>query len=74
MYLTEKDAQGTEHLAEQRSWLLIDLMAHYNFTPRTSLQLNLENVLDKKYHADITNGTRNYGTPRNITLMLKHNF
>lgn len=74
MYLTEKDTQGTEHLAEQRSWLLIDLMARYNFTPRTSLQLNLENVLDKKYYADITNGTRNYGTPRNITLMLKHNF
>lgn len=76
----DNDVPGTQNgkfvsrVAEQPPYVVIDLMARYHFSRQTSLQLNINNLFDKKYYSAISYGTRNYGTPRNVTLWLKHQF
>ncbi|MCQ4264149.1 TonB-dependent siderophore receptor [Stutzerimonas stutzeri] len=53
----------------QGAYSVVDLMAHYAFTPETSVSLNLNNALDEHYYTAI--GSRGwYGTPRNVTATL----
>lgn len=74
--------QGAEHYKgagpngetfDQGAYSVVDLMAHYAFTPETSVLLNLNNALDEHYYTAI--GSRGwYGNPRNVTATLVHAF
>ncbi|MCD4514374.1 TonB-dependent receptor [Brucella pseudogrignonensis] len=70
-------AEGTGWRAEQPAYAVVDLMAKYDFTPETTLQLNVNNVFDKEYYASL--GTARYysnfmGAARNFQLSLRHKF
>ncbi|WP_245480540.1 TonB-dependent receptor [Neorhizobium sp. NCHU2750] len=61
--------------AEQDGYAVVNLMARYDFTEQTALQLNVNNVFDEKYYSQINfYNTRNYGDPRNFTVKLTHKF
>jgi outer membrane receptor for ferric coprogen and ferric-rhodotorulic acid len=57
----------------QKSFGTVSLMARYAFTPRLSLQLNLNNLFDKKYYVNI-DGQGQFGTPRSAVAMLSYKF
>jgi outer-membrane receptor for ferric coprogen and ferric-rhodotorulic acid len=61
--------------AEQGSYTVVNLMARYDFTDQTALQLNANNIFDERYYSQVNfYSTRNYGDPRNFTLKLTHKF
>ena len=47
------------------------LMAKYDFSPAASLQLNANNVLDRKYYVLDEYDNTYYGTPANVSLTLR---
>jgi len=58
---------------DQAAFAVVGLMARYDFAPRLSLQVNLNNVFDKTYWAYFeTSGT--YGAPRNLRATLNYRF
>lgn len=68
-----KDAGPNDETFRQGDYSVVDLMAQYEFTPQTSVSLNLNNALDEHYYAAI--GARGwYGTPRSFTATLAHSF
>lgn len=62
---------------EQPAYAVFDVMAKYDFTENTSLQLNVNNVFNKEYYSAL-NTSAGYGffmgAPRNVKLTLKHSF
>ncbi len=59
----------------QSAYALVNLMARYDITEDTSLQLNIDNVTDEKYYSQIGFFDQyRYGAPRNATLTLKTRF
>ena len=59
----------------QSSYALVNLMARYDISEATSLQLNIDNVTDEKYYSQIGFFDQyRYGAPRNATLTLKTRF
>lgn len=72
-----RDSTGTsvQRHSEQNSYALVNLMARYEFTPTTSLQVNLNNVFDKTYLTQVAfYSTKSYGAPRNVLVTLSHKF
>jgi outer-membrane receptor for ferric coprogen and ferric-rhodotorulic acid len=68
-----KGAGPNDETFTQDPYSVVDLMARYDFTPQTSVSLNLDNVFDKTYYTAI--GTRGwYGTPRSATATLAFAF
>nr|WP_234464760.1 TonB-dependent siderophore receptor [Stutzerimonas stutzeri] len=68
-----KGAGPNNETFHQDDYAVVDLMAHYAFTPETSVSLNLNNALDEHYYTAI--GSRGwYGNPRNVTATLVHAF
>jgi len=63
--LTERVGQG--------AYALVDLMARYDLTGQTSLQLNIGNALDKRYMAS-SGDTYLWGEPRRVLVTLNHGF
>lgn len=66
-------------LRKQSSVALLNLMARYQFNKALSLQLNVNNVFDKKYANAITTvvtqpGGVIWGEPRNIQLTARYRF
>ncbi|MCH1919588.1 TonB-dependent siderophore receptor [Shewanella sp. A3A] len=64
---------------EQGAYSLVNLMARYDINDSMDIQVNVENLFDKKYYAymsaaDLTNSIYNYGTPRNFTVSFKYRF
>lgn len=57
--------------ARQNSYAVADLFAAWQFTPATSLRLNINNVMDKKYLRTVQFGAI-YGAPRTFGLTLEH--
>ncbi|MXO64303.1 TonB-dependent siderophore receptor [Altererythrobacter endophyticus] len=58
-----------------KSYALVNLMARYKLENGLSLQLNAENLFDKKYYSQI--GFYNqlaFGEPRNVTLTARYEF
>jgi outer membrane receptor for ferric coprogen and ferric-rhodotorulic acid len=55
-----------------------DLMAGYRVNENLDLQLNANNIFDRKYYSTIANsvsyGGDSYGTPRNMMLTAKYTF
>ncbi|BAP40931.1 TonB-dependent siderophore receptor [Pseudomonas sp. StFLB209] len=63
---------------EQGSYVLTDLMAGYKVNQNLDLQVNANNIFDRKYYASISNavtyGGDTYGAPRNLMLTAKYSF
>lgn len=61
--------------ATQPSYAVVGLMARYQVSPRLSLALNVNNVLDKTYMPGMGSyGTGVYGDPRNALLTANFKF
>ena len=58
---------------QQGSFAVVSLMARYAFSPKLSLQLNIENLFNKKYYSNI-DGQAFFGTPRNAVATLSYKF
>lgn len=58
----------------QKSYSLVNLMARYDLADNMNLQLNIANLLDKKYYSYLAYGSYRYGTPRDITLSFNYSF
>ena len=74
-YTFANNPLGQREKLKQDAYSLVNLMAKYQINPAMSLQLNLNNVLDKTYYSQI--GFSNqfaYGAPRNAMLTLKYDF
>ena len=71
-------ADGSSHRLEQGAYAITDLMAGYRVNKHMDLQLNANNVFDRKYYSAIANsvsyGGDSYGNPRNLMLTAKYSF
>ncbi|MBY6310574.1 TonB-dependent siderophore receptor [Alcaligenes faecalis] len=58
---------------EQNPYAVADLMVRYDFTPKVSATLNVNNVFDKHYYRYIAHerAYNYYGDPRNVMLTLR---
>lgn len=64
---------GLDERVGQPAYTVVDVMAAYAFNPKTSLQLNIGNLLDKANYSSSWSGYT-YGEPRKFTVALKHRF
>lgn len=72
---TVNPVSGLPERLEQDSYTLVSLMARYDFSDNTSLQVNADNLLDEAYHSQI--GFYNqlaFGAPRNVRASFKYRF
>lgn len=58
----------------QDSFITADLMAGYKVTKNLDLQLNINNLFDKKYYEGIGDNSMVYGDPINFTAGMKYSF
>jgi outer membrane receptor for ferric coprogen and ferric-rhodotorulic acid len=66
---------GTVGRITQPSYTLLNLMARYEFTPQTSLQLNIDNATDEKHYSQVGFFSQySWAEPRSVLLTLKHSF
>lgn len=67
---------GTSTLGgEQGSYALVSLLARYAITQKTSLAINVNNALDKKYALQKGDfDTVSYGAPRNVLVTLNYKY
>ena len=73
-YTMGRGPNGRERV-EQGSYALVDLMARYQINNQTSLQLNVNNLFNKKYYSQI--GFYNQGAwaePRNVMATLSYKY
>nr|WP_092621649.1 TonB-dependent siderophore receptor [Acinetobacter marinus] len=73
-YFSDISNGSGANLVEQDDYVLFNAMLGYQFDPNYSLQLNMKNILDKKYYDGIGANSMNYGEPRNTTLTFKYKF
>ncbi|MDC4566465.1 TonB-dependent receptor, partial [Acinetobacter baumannii] len=59
---------------EQDAITLANVMLSYQVDKNIKVQLNVENLFDKKYYEGIGANSMNYGTPRNATISMRYNF
>ncbi|WP_419767589.1 TonB-dependent siderophore receptor [Arcobacter sp.] len=59
---------------EQKGYFLVNTMANYKLNKNTLIQLNINNLFDKKYYEGVNSFGLTYGNPRNYTLTLKYKF
>lgn len=60
---------------QQDSYALVNLMARYNITDSTTVQVNVDNVFDETYYSQISFFSQyRYGAPRNFTISLTQKF
>lgn len=71
-----KDKAGPNgERSEQDSYYLVNLMTSYQLTGDAKVQLNINNLFDKKYYSSIDFYNQGFfGEPRNIELSLSYNF
>lgn len=67
---------GTSSLGgEQGSYALLSLMGRYSITDKSSVAINLNNVLDRKYALQKGDfDTVGYGAPRNVMVTLNYKY
>ena len=69
-------SSGLSLKGEQERYAVVNLMARYDFTPKVSATLNVNNLFDKEYlqGLDATFNTGIYAPTRNAWLNLRYNF
>ena len=67
------DGEGTWR-ARQGSYSVVDLFARYDVTKNVSLQANINNLFDKEYDTNVSNGGIVYGDPRNFSVSATYRF
>jgi outer-membrane receptor for ferric coprogen and ferric-rhodotorulic acid len=69
-------ATGELERVGQPAYALVDLMSRYDISQRLSVQLNVSNVLDKKYRSASHwwGAPYNYGEPRKVLLSMGYGF
>lgn len=69
---------GSTYRLQQGSYAVTDLMAGYQLTRNLDLQLNANNVFDRRYYTSISQsvdyGGDTFGAPRNLMLTAKYSF
>ncbi|WP_420848481.1 TonB-dependent siderophore receptor [Phytopseudomonas seleniipraecipitans] len=69
---------GGSYRLKQGAYAVTDLMAGYRVNKDLDVQLNANNIFDRKYYSTIANsvsyGGDVYGTPRNLMLTAKYSF
>ncbi|AIZ32697.1 TonB-dependent siderophore receptor [Pseudomonas parafulva] len=69
---------GSTYRLQQGSYAVTDLMAGYQVNRHLDLQLNANNVFDRRYYSSISKsvdyGGDNFGDPRNLMLTAKYSF
>lgn len=74
-YERTNSVTGNTERLEQSPYGLVNLMARYDFNDSTSIQLNVDNLLDKTYYSQIGYYSQyTYGEPLNATLKLTYRF
>jgi outer-membrane receptor for ferric coprogen and ferric-rhodotorulic acid len=58
----------------QDNFFVVDLMAKYDFSEKTSAILNVRNLFDKKYYSSTNVYSNAYGEPFNASLTLSYKF
>lgn len=68
-----KAGNGTSALRSQGSYAVVNALASYRLTPRTTLALNVNNLFDRTYYTRLggLNTYNSYGEPRNVSLTLR---
>ena len=78
MYNDIELLDGGNYRLKQGAYAVTDLMAGYRVNDNLDLQLNANNIFDRKYYSTIANsvsyGGDSYGTPRNMMLTAKYTF
>ncbi|NMZ48071.1 TonB-dependent siderophore receptor [Pseudomonas poae] len=78
MYNDLTVADGSSYRLKQGAYAVTDLMAGYQINQHLDLQLNANNIFDRKYYETIANsvdyGGDSYGAPRNMMLTAKYSF
>ncbi|CAN7393957.1 TonB-dependent siderophore receptor [Phenylobacterium sp. LjRoot164] len=60
---------------EQEAFALVNLMARYEITDTTVVQVNVDNLFDETYYSQISYFSQyRYGAPRNFTVSLTQKF
>lgn len=71
-------ADGSRYRLEQGGYAVTDLMAGYQVNRNLDLQVNANNVFDRRYYSSIASsasyGGDTYGNPRNLMLTAKYSF
>lgn len=67
-------SSGTTYRYGQSSFAVVGLMARYEFTPKVSLQVNVNNLFDKTYWSYYDSNSGTYGAPRNFLATLTYRF
>ena len=72
-------ANGSTYRLEQGAYAITDLMAGYALSEHVDLQLNANNIFDRRYYSAIGSSpvwgsTDTYGNPRNLMLTAKYSF
>ncbi|WP_411388697.1 TonB-dependent siderophore receptor [Pseudomonas sp. MPB23] len=71
-------ADGSTYRLKQGAYAVTDLMAGYKVNDHLDLQLNANNIFDRRYYSAIANsasyGGDSYGNPRNMMLTAKYSF
>ena len=74
-YTTALNPLGVSTDIVQGAYSLVNLMARYDFNPRLSLQLNVNNVTDKKYYGMFDAYDQiTFNEPRSATLTMNYRF
>ncbi|XHF33656.1 TonB-dependent siderophore receptor [Pseudomonas chlororaphis] len=78
MYNDIELLDGGNYRLKQGAYAVTDLMAGYRVNDNLDLQLNANNIFDRKYYSTIANsvsyGGDSYGSPRNMILTAKYTF
>ena len=71
-------ADGSTYRLQQGAYAVTDLMAGYKVNDHLDLQVNANNIFDRRYYSTIANsasyGGDAYGNPRNMMLTAKYSF
>ncbi|WP_130931733.1 TonB-dependent siderophore receptor [Pseudomonas sp. Sample_24] len=78
MYNDIELLDGSSYRLKQGAYAVTDLMTGYQVNQNLDLQLNANNIFDRKYYSSISNsvsyGGDSYGAPRNLMLTAKYSF
>ena len=74
-YTNAANPLGATERIQQDSYALVNLMARVELNKQTSLQLNLNNLLDEKFYGMFDAYSQyTWGAPRNVTASVRYKF